>query len=76
VSISITFKVLHDIVQITMGWLDHHLWEFTVGKQTHGRPTDEDRGTAPRMQAIKVRLCDVLTPRSTRIEYMYDFGSS
>ena len=30
---SITLKVLHDIVQITMGWLDYHLWEFTIGKQ-------------------------------------------
>lgn len=25
VPISITLKVLHDIVQITMGWLDYHL---------------------------------------------------
>lgn len=29
---SITLKALHDIVQITMGWLDDHLWEFTIGK--------------------------------------------
>ena len=33
---SITLKVLHDIVQITMGWLDQHLWEFTIGKQSYG----------------------------------------
>ena len=24
---SITIKVLHDIVQAAMGWLDYHLWE-------------------------------------------------
>ena len=35
---SITLKVLHDIVQITMGWLDYHLWEFTIGKQACGLP--------------------------------------
>lgn len=31
---SITLKVLHDIVQITMGWLDQHLWEFRIDKKT------------------------------------------
>ncbi len=73
---SITLKVLHDIVQITMGWLDYHLWEFTIGKQTYGLPTDEDWGTAPRIEAIKVRLRDVLKPRKTTIDYLYDFGDS
>ena len=28
---SITLKVLHDIVQATIGWMDYHLWEFRVG---------------------------------------------
>lgn len=37
---SITLKVLHDIVQITMGWLDQHLWKFTIGKQKHGLSMD------------------------------------
>ena len=53
---SITLKVLHDIIQITMGWLDYHLWEFTIGKQAYGLPMDEDWGTAPRIEAIKVRF--------------------
>jgi hypothetical protein len=73
---SITLKVLHDIVQITMGWLDQHLWEFTINGQTYGLPMDEDWGTAPRTEANKVRLRDVLKPRQTRIDYLYDFGDS
>ena len=73
---SITLKVLHDIVQITMGWLDQHLWEFTIDKKSYGLPMDEDWGTAPRTDAIKVRLRDVLKPRRTTIEYLYDFGDS
>ena len=73
---SITLKVLHDMVQIAMGWLDYHLWEFTIGKQTYGLPIDEDWGTAPRIDAIKVRLRDVLKPRKTTIDYLYDFGDS
>ena len=73
---SITLKVLHDIVQITMGWLDYHLWEFTIGRQTYGLPMDEDWGSAPRLQATKTRLRDVLKPRKTTIDYLYDFGDS
>lgn len=50
---SITLKVLHDIVQATIGWFDYHLWEFTIGEQKYGLPMDEDWGTEPRKEAIK-----------------------
>lgn len=71
---SITLKVLHDIIQVVMGWFDYHLWEFTVGKQRYGLPMDDDWGTKPRIAATKVRLRDVLKPRKTVIDYTYDFG--
>ena len=73
---SITLKVLHDIVQITMGWLGYHLWEFKIGGRAYGLPIDEDWETTPRTEAIKVRLRDVLEPRKTTIDYLYDFGDS
>jgi hypothetical protein len=71
---SITLKVLHDIIQITIGWFDYHLWEFTIGEHRYGLPMDEDWGTEPRKQATKVRLRDVLKTKSTVIDYVYDFG--
>ena len=73
---SITLKVLHDIVQLAMGWFDYHLWEFTIGKQRFGLPVEEDWGTEPRFEASKVRLRDVLKPPKTNIDYLYDFGDS
>lgn len=73
---SITLKVLHDIVQATIGWMDYHLWEFTVGGRTYGLPMDEDWGTEPRKEAAKVRLREVLKPGKTVIDYVYDFGDS
>lgn len=73
---SITLKVLHDIVQATIGWFDDHLWEFTIGEQKYGLPMDEDWGALPRKEAIKVRLRDVLQPRKTVIDYTYDFGDN
>src|ERR1019366_3154948 len=67
---SITLKVLHDIIQQTIGWFDYHLWEFTIGKQKYGLPMDEDWGTEPRKEAIKVRLRDVITGPRTIIDYV------
>lgn len=73
---SITLTVLHDIIQITMGWYDSHLWEFIIDKRTFGMKMDEEWGETSNAQASKTRLRDVLGPRSTRIDYMYDFGDS
>ena len=71
---SLTLKVLHRVIQAAMGWFDYHLWEFTIDKRRYGLPTDEDWGTEPRADAAKVRLRDVLRPRKTTIDYLYDFG--
>jgi hypothetical protein len=73
---SVTLKVMHDIIQVVMGWFDYHLWEFTVAKRRYGLPMDEDWGTEPRIEAAKVRLRDVLKPGRTTIAYLYDFGGS
>ena len=73
---SITLMVLHDIVQVTMGWLDYHLWELVIEGQSYGLPMDDDWGTAPRKVASRVRLRDVLAPDTTTIDYTYDFGDS
>ena len=71
---SIKLKVLHDVIQAAMGWLDYHRWEFTIGPQRFSLPMDEDWGTEPRIEAGKVRLREVLTPRKTTMTYVYDFG--
>ena len=57
-----------------MGWLDDHLWEFTIGRQRFGLPMGEDWCTEPRIEAGKVRLREVLTPRKTTMTYIYGFG--
>ena len=71
---SITLKVLHDIVQVTMGWLDYHLWEFRIDGTTYGLSMDDDWGTSPRKSADRTRLRDVIMPGTTIIDYIYDFG--
>ncbi len=71
---SITLKVLHDVVQVAMSWFDCHLWEFTIAGQRYGLPMDQDWGMEPSRDPAKVRLRDVLRPRRTIIDYLYDFG--
>lgn len=73
---SVTLKVLHDIVQIAMGWFDCHLWQFTIQGATYGPSMKGDFDGGPDKNAGKVRLRDVLAPRRTRIDYLYDMGDS
>lgn len=73
---SATLKALHNIIQAVMGWFNCHLWEFTIGERRYGLPADEVWRTAPRIDAGKVRLRDVLQPGENIIDYLYDFGDS
>ena len=73
---SMTLQALHDVVQVTMGWMNYHLWEFKIDGQTYGLPLEEDWGTAPRKVASRVRLRDVLSPGTTTMDYTYDFGDN
>jgi len=72
---ALTLKGLHDVIQAAMGWFDYHLWGFTIGKQRFGPPAGDDSwGAGPIGNALKVRLRDVRGPKTTRIDYLYDFG--
>ena len=64
---SITLKVLHDIVQAAMGWLDYHLWELIIDGQAYGLPMDEGRGTKTGGTALrKARLAHAAARRAHR----------
>ena len=71
---SLTLRTLHEVIQVTMGWLDYHLWEFTVGDQRYGLPDNEDWGGLPCRDAAKTRLRDLLTASRLEMVYEYDFG--
>ena len=64
---SITLKALHDVIQMVMGWLDCHLWEFTqrpANTAADGR-RGADRGTRSR-QGPPARRADAADePSST-----------
>ncbi len=77
IPVSITLRTLHDIVQAAMGWMDSHLWTFTIGNAEYGLPSgDDDWRDSPLIDAKKTALPDILKPRKTKIQYLYDFGDS
>jgi pRiA4b ORF-3-like protein len=76
VATSISLKTLHAVIQAAFGWQNYHLWEFSLGKRRYGPPSGDDWGEEPLVDASKVRLADLLGPRRTKIDYLYDFGDS
>jgi hypothetical protein len=70
---------LHGILQTAMGWNNAHLYEFSVGKQTYGRPNPEERYFSfglPTINDRKVRLEGVLSGPRSKLVYTYDMGDS
>ncbi len=75
VPLSCTLAVLHDIVQIAMGWTDSHLHEFTIGERVYGMPDAgydfDDRRV---YKDSSIRLKTVIERGVRRFHYLYDFG--
>ena len=70
---SMSLKALHTVIQATMGWLDCHLWEFTIGDSRYGMP-DPDRPNVK--NGATTRLATVLASGTTEFLYVYDFGDN
>ena len=73
-----TFSVLHDAIQVAMGWEDCHLWAFYVG-DTEISPESKHSPFpgAPRARAAdKFTLNEILAKRRIEFRYEYDMGDS
>lgn len=70
------FDQLHDIIQITMGWENTHLYEFKVKDITvRDFDADIDTGDNPDDEdAMDTYLDELLTKEDTQFTYTYDFG--
>ncbi len=82
-----TFRQLHDAIQLTMGWADGHLHDFSTkkwrGMYIEGKITDlQTYEPAPwgdeeqPGDERKVKLRERLSKPGDRIAYEYDFGDS
>ena len=62
---------LHNIIQISMGWDDEHMYAFVIEGEQYG---DLERGGDFEYDAQSIRLSDLVKRGDTRFRYDYDFG--
>jgi hypothetical protein len=72
----LTLDVLHDVLQVAMGWDDSHLHEFRIGQKRFGKPHPTDRlmGMDPIGNERTTHLFMVLGKVGAKAVYTYDFG--
>ena len=75
VPVDANLKMLHDVIQGAMGWLDYHLWEFEAGDRRYGLP-DPD-WPDDELSAAKNAKVKTLIDRGVRqLLYTYDMGDN
>ena len=73
VASTINLRRLHDVIQVSMGWTQSHLYEFRVGDVTYGEP-DPDFADMPVRSAKSTHLRRVAPEAGAKLRYVYDFG--
>jgi len=76
VPLSMTFKGLHDTIQVAFLWFDSHLWEFEVGGRRYGIPLDDDFGFEKVSNANTTRLTKLRDNAISEFLYTYDMGDN
>lgn len=71
-----SLMVLHDIIQMVMGWNDCHLHDFRIAGEiyTPRYPELEGMDDLERKDERRAYLRDVLGSQGFRFRYMYDMG--
>ncbi len=77
VPLTSTLLALHNIIQITVGWTDSHLFDFVVGDRVYSEivPDDELFGRTV-YNAAGIRLRTLIDRGVKRLLYVYDFGDN
>jgi hypothetical protein len=70
----VSLAVLHEVVQLVMGWTNSHLHEFEVGGARYGMP-DPDWEVHDVTDESKVKLFG-LVGQGDQLGYVYDFGDN
>lgn len=70
----ITLARLHNVLQITMGWTDSHLHEFTIAGTRYGIPDRDWPDSPPVTPESGVTLAHAIALGVKQFTYLYDFG--
>ena len=75
VPVDASLKMLHDVIQGAMGWLDYHLWEFEADDKRYGLP-DPDWDDDTLFAAKNIKLKTLLDRGVRQLLYTYDMGDN
>lgn len=67
---------LHHIIQVVMGWINSHLYQFNVEEEVIADTRLADDELGPVTDAKGLLVTKVFTKVGTTITYEYDFGDS
>jgi len=70
-----SLKMLHDVIQGAMGWLDYHLWEFEAEDRRYG-VLDPDWNDDRLLAAKNAKLRTLLDRGVRQLLYTYDMGDN
>ena len=77
VPLTSTLLALHDIIQVTVGWTDSHLFEFVVDDRVYSEPLPDDELFERKIyNAAGIRLRTLIGRGVERLLYVYDFGDN
>ena len=66
---------LHDIIHVSVGWTDSHLFEFVVDDRVYSEPLpDEEYCERKVYNAAGIRLRTLIGRGVERLLYVHDFG--
>ena len=76
IPISTTLSMLHEIIQVSFGWTNCHLWVFEIRNETYGIVDEDDEFAWGKniCDAEKFRLKTFIDRGIKRFHYFYDFG--
>ncbi len=74
---SMNLEAVHRVIQVVMGWLDCHLWEFTANERKYSMLVPNDAVWNERItNAARIKLSALLTAGVSEIGYVYDMGDN
>lgn len=71
-----TLADLHYVIQITMGWTNYHLNEFTIHGKRYTIANNVGMASANGIYGNKIKLNDLKLRLNQRITYEYDFTAN
>lgn len=71
-----TLNIMHDILQIIMGWKDYHLHHFFISNRYYGDPEFDEYGDLEMIPEEEFILSKVITGEGFRFKYVYDYGDN